>query len=347
MNKVVAVLADTDEEYISALEYKLLEEWRDTVELLVITQAKYCQEFFSQPRTIDVLLIHERLYTETVQKQNCRHVFLLCETEVDIHFPKPGVVALPKYSGLKALYAQIMREIRIDPLQQNVEKTELYLVYSPAGGCGKTLCALGLCQQLAGMGERVLYLNTESVQDFSYYLGPCPTASAAFCYSLGNRQPDISREVLPEIERGEFDFLRPLERALSSYQATEKSIFELARRIQMEKRYDRMVVEVSLELDDQKSSWMEWADRVFVVTMADARSVYKLEAFLKNIVYSRDKFWFIGNREKAEGENCLHSPLTWGEIVVCERIPELEDGPMTLKRMEERHILRRTAYALE
>lgn len=39
------VIADTDEEYISALEYKLIEEWGETVEIHVISQLKYFNEF--------------------------------------------------------------------------------------------------------------------------------------------------------------------------------------------------------------------------------------------------------------------------------------------------------------
>ena len=77
------VVVDTDEEYLAPLEYKRLEEWEEKADIEIITQLKYFNEFFSQPRSIFMLIINEFLYNEKIQKQNCSHVFVLRENESD------------------------------------------------------------------------------------------------------------------------------------------------------------------------------------------------------------------------------------------------------------------------
>lgn len=58
MEKKLIVVVDTDEEYLSALEYKLLEEWEEKADIEIITQLKYFQEFFGKPRNIFLLVIN-------------------------------------------------------------------------------------------------------------------------------------------------------------------------------------------------------------------------------------------------------------------------------------------------
>ena len=64
MENIKIVVADTDEEYLAPLEYKLAEEWKDKGDIEVITSLKYFNEYFSQPRDIFILIINEYLYSE-------------------------------------------------------------------------------------------------------------------------------------------------------------------------------------------------------------------------------------------------------------------------------------------
>ena len=81
MEKKLIVVVDTDEEYLSALEYKLLEEWEEKADIEIITQLKYFHEFFGKPRNIFLLVINELLFNQKIQKQNCSHILLLSEEE--------------------------------------------------------------------------------------------------------------------------------------------------------------------------------------------------------------------------------------------------------------------------
>lgn len=345
MDKKLAVLVDTDEEYIAALEYKLLEEWQEDVDIHVISQLKYFNEFFSQPRTMDILIINEYLYSEKVRKQNCGCVFILKEDDTNLHLGA-GPMELSKYSSIKEIYAQIMRVVRMSAPHKDIERTRMYMVYSPVGGCGKTVCALGLSGQLSQFEKKVLYINLESIQDFNEYLEDKQWASPGFCYGLGGRRPDISREALQEVGSCGFDFLRPMEKSPVTYQVTDERLFDLARHIQDEKLYDIIVIEVSGEFTAKKAEWMEQMDKVFIIAMNDSHSIEKLRSFLKNIVYSSEKYLFICNRVLREQDNYRNPLLSMGEISVCEYIEEQEGG-MSLEKIMDRGILRKTAYALE
>lgn len=79
MSKLSIVLVDTDERYLIPLELKFIEELGNQADIMVITELKYLEEYFSSPRHIDVLLINEKLYSKDIEKHNIANTFLLLE----------------------------------------------------------------------------------------------------------------------------------------------------------------------------------------------------------------------------------------------------------------------------
>ena len=62
MKKQVVILADRNyEQYLMMLQLKFVEEKSDEVELVVITDQAYYQEYFSMPRSAGVLIVDSRL----------------------------------------------------------------------------------------------------------------------------------------------------------------------------------------------------------------------------------------------------------------------------------------------
>ena len=58
MKKQVVILADRNyEQYLMMLQLKFVEEKSDEVELVVITDQAYYQEYFSMPRSAGVLIV--------------------------------------------------------------------------------------------------------------------------------------------------------------------------------------------------------------------------------------------------------------------------------------------------
>ena len=70
MGKKRVILADTEENVLSALEIKFLYELDESVELEIITDARYFEELFSKPQNVDVLVCGESLFDLELKKHN-------------------------------------------------------------------------------------------------------------------------------------------------------------------------------------------------------------------------------------------------------------------------------------
>lgn len=342
MQKKLAVIVDMDEDFVTPLVYKLLEEWGEQLEIQVISQVKFYQEYFSHPRNIYILIINEQFYSDNIRKQACMYVFLLKERESDCEYRNDSCHVLFKYSSIKELYGRIMSVVRIsDPLP--VDHTKLYAVCSPVGGSGKTSCALGICEALANLGRKILYISGEDLQNFHYLLNADIYANPEFGLKIARRDWNIQKDLLREIEKAHFDFLRPLEKAPIAYQITEQSYGDLVRQLQNFKLYDAIVLEAPRDMNINCIHYLSRADQVLVIGMQDAYSAFKLKTFFNNIICSSEKFFLICNRFRTDRKNFLETGL---QIPVCEYIEETEES-FTTEYISRYGILRTTAYMLE
>lgn len=348
MEKKLIVVVDTDEDYLAPLEYKLVKDWEKNAEIEVITQLKYFNEFFNQPRDIYMLIINELLYNEKVKKQNCRHVFVLGENEHAsyVNWEEKKVHYLYKYSSMKEIYAEVMKEARMNMAQMPVETTRLYVIYSACGGSGKTISGLGISSALNDLGKRVLYINSESYQDFNFYLKDKNYASSSFGYSLAMNDYDMVHRMLSELGNEEFDFLRPFEKSPLSFQITEESYFNLVEKVKNIKKYDVIVLETSRDLTRDKLRLMEFADKVINICMQSEEAAYKNEKLLANMNWKEEQWVFLCNRYRKKEENYLENQISLGTYSITEYIEE-QELPLSLGLIREKGIYDTTAYFLE
>lgn len=348
MEKKRIVVVDTDEEYLAPLEYKLLEEWEDKADIEIITQLKYFNEFFSQPRSIFILIINEFLYNEKVQKQNCSHVFVLRENESDslLAMEEKRIKFLYKYSSMKEIYAEIMKNIKIDMDQVPVENTRLYVVYSSCGGSGKTVSGLGISSALSDLGKQILYMNMEPMQDFNYFLEDKSYASSSFGYSLALNEPNVGRNMMQELGKEEFDYLKPFEKMPISYQIQEQNYIYLVEQVKSLRRYDAIVLEISRDLTREKLQLMERADKIIHICTQTEDSAYKIEKLMKNIKWKEDQWLFICNRYRKENENYLSNQVSLGMYTITEYVEEKE-MPLDLQMIRNQGIFDTAAYLLD
>lgn len=348
MEKKLIVIVDTDESYLAPLEYKLVEEWEEYGDIEVITQLQYFQDFFNQPRNIYMLVINEVLYNEKVQKQNCRHVFILKEEDKKktTYLQDKRIHSLYKYSSVKEIYAEILKEIRMDTEHIPVDQTRLYVMYAACGGSGKTISGLGLCSALSDLGKRVLYINAESYQDFGYYLKDKGYASASFGYALATDSSELIRKIEDELGNDEFDYLKPFEKSTLSYQISDQNYMNLVEQIKNMKKYDVIMLEVSRDLTKEKLMLMERADKVINVCLQTEEAAYKNEKLLTNMNWKKEQWVFLCNRYKNMEENALSNQVSLGMYEVVEYIEEQENA-LLLQDIRTKGLFDKTAYFLE
>ena len=73
------IIADNDINYIAPIQLKFIEEFFDKIQLEVITDKNYYDEYFSHPRNVDILIVSEDYYDSSVKKHNIAHVFVMTE----------------------------------------------------------------------------------------------------------------------------------------------------------------------------------------------------------------------------------------------------------------------------
>ena len=103
--KAKIVIADLDFDYIMPLQARLAKKYYDQVELEIITDKDYYKEFLSSPKSIDILLVSEELYDNSLNRHKIDNLFVLVENDDNDKSLNQNL--LYKYTTAKALLQQI------------------------------------------------------------------------------------------------------------------------------------------------------------------------------------------------------------------------------------------------
>lgn len=309
MSKPTIILADTDANYISSLELKFIGTLDERINLEIITDRKYFNEYFSIPRTAEILAVSDELYSEELHKHNISNICVLIEKPESGDTEDLEVKSVYKYSSLKEIYNEIIGMSSNPDLRGNATNTDtqVIMVYSPIGGAGKTSVAIGLSTCLAA-NKRVLYVDAEEMNTFSCLLAGDDFISAN-CYS--EFRADNSRmylNVKPQIRTERFSYLPPFKGSLSSTGISMSAIIKFIEFAKASKDYDYIVVDADSTYSDEKAELMSLANKVFMIVMQDKVSAHKMNVLLHNAnCTDAEKYIFICNRYIADAPNYIVS----------------------------------------
>ncbi|HQA57506.1 MAG TPA: AAA family ATPase [Acetivibrio sp.] len=330
MEKVVVVLADTDEKYLMPLELKFIEEFKDNADMNVITDRDYFNTYFSVPREIDILIINENLYTVDIKRHNIASLFILTESNDVSNEGEPFSNLIYKYTSVKEIFRRVINASTKDVLSTmgNKEKTQVIMVYSPCGGVGKSTVSLGICAALAGFHKRVLYVNTETIQSYNYMLGNKEYCPGEFEKLLASKKENIVDCLKGAVGFEKFDYILPFKYSASSLNINTKEFKHLVEAVKQAEMYDYIVLDSSSDFTLEKTMMMSFSDKVVIITAQDRVSCLKLEYFLNNIDCSdKNKFIFICNKYLPDRENWLIKGNLVGRCLVSEYIDEFGSDP--------------------
>lgn len=324
MEKKKFIFADADGDYIFSIIGRFIREQGEAISIECITSEEYLQSIMNSPVKCDVLVMEEEWYQKYFRRQNISKVFLLSESlsrADDNIFPESIARAksVYKYSSVKEIYLDIMSDLEIEYVSDRKKRhTRVYAVHSAVGGSGKTNLSIGLAVALKKYGNRVLYLNLESIQNFNYllddrdYLGP-----EQWNQGVAEGLEYIAR-------RNEIDYIPPLKRSSQACGVSYGLIAAALDRLKDNFLYDFIIAELPLDLDDDRIHIMDLADKVIFVTKQDALSVWKTERFLENIDYSdRAKFMLVCNFFQELRDNYA---IKSRKLSISENIPWLENA---------------------
>lgn len=314
MKKPRVIIADTDAAYTIPLQLKFVEEFFNQIDLEIITDCQYYEKLFSVPQSIDVLIVSEDLYSDSLQRHSIRHTFMMQE-EMDQGETTASLLVnrIGKYSSMKDIFNEIVGKSSptFDFSNQGKKaEPQIILVTSAAGGVGKTTVAMGLCAALAKNYKRVLYINADRLQNFQAKLtNPSPITANDVYTKLLTGSKNLYGDIRHVIREEGFQYLPPFKAALMSLGLSYQIFEQFALSAKKSRSYDFVVIDADSTFDEEKTRLIDAADKVIIVTDQRRTAVFATKRLYESISgASGEKFLFVCNNFDRDADNALTDP---------------------------------------
>lgn len=307
MGKLLLVFIDLDEAYVTALERKFVEVLGEHADISIITDMCYFSEYFSIPRDIDILVVNEQLYDNSLANHNISLTYILTENQPQDN-PDSKLNFIYKYTSVQEIFNQISSNAIIKDVIGKALETQggLFLMHSPLGGVGTTTLSLGAAIILKKMGYRVLYISMENMQSFVTYINNQSTLPDKFEENIIKANSNTYENIKNNIIKEEIDYLQPFSKPLSMLGIREDNYIELIKSIRASGDYDYIVIDTDSYFSKELLYVMGEADRIFLITNQSKKACLLLEKFSKSIAtVSAEKFLIICNKYCEDSPNEL------------------------------------------
>ncbi len=347
MNNLKIVMVDLNENYLIPIELKLIEMLGDDLELSIITNKQYLEEYFRLPRKIDILIIEESLYFNDLQKQDINNTFILLENNNELDVTKNlKLNTIYKYTGVREIYSQIINNSQIESEIKNKE-TKVVMMYSASGGVGTTTMSMGLAAALENRSMKVLYINTETVQSFYYMIPRYEYLNNNLEMDMISKDENILSKLRGAIGNNKFDYIKPFRQSLTSLNISLDDYIFLIDKIKESKIYDYIVVDTSNELTKEKSMFMGYSDKVIIITTQKEVDIIKLNALNYSIDTSnKSKFLYICNKYRDDKENYIIKDGFNSNLNISEYISEIDEELLDVNRLAKNTTLNKLTYMI-
>lgn len=306
MAKPRIVIADADYNYVIPLQIKFAEAFFDRIDLEIITQPEYLQQFLSTPQKAAILIISDALYSQQVQRHNFANIFVMVEDPTDLDSSETGVTKLPKYTSLKEIFNRITGKSAdvLSDGEHSKKHTQIVVVCSAHGGAGKTTIATGIGICLAQSYKKVLYLNADKLQNFQSFLhDKTPITSGEIYSRLAGPAQNMFQDVQHAVRKESFYYLPPFKAALMSLGIQYKVFAILADSAKKTNQFDFIVIDANTGFDENLAMLLKIADKVIIVTENTRDSVFATNNFVSNVNgIGNEKYLYVCNKFQAETE---------------------------------------------
>lgn len=110
MTKPKVIIADEDVNYIIPLQFKFVSDFFNKIELEIISDRNYFEEFFSRPQNAEILIVSDELYDSSLQRHNIANIFVMMEQFEEGDTGDLNVNRLFKYTSIAHFnYCDVMK----------------------------------------------------------------------------------------------------------------------------------------------------------------------------------------------------------------------------------------------
>lgn len=343
------IIADEDASYIVPLQFKFVTDFYNKIDLEIITERLYFEEFFSKPQNAEILIVSDALYDSLLQRHNISNVFVMMEQFDEGGTGDLNVNRIFKYTSIKEIFNEIVGKsseaFNIGVVEK--KETQIILVTSASGGVGKTTVAMGIAASLSQNYKRVLYINASRLQNFQYLLDNDTAITSPEVYSKllkpgENVYDDIKHVIRKEI----FSYLPAFKAALMSV-GIEYSVYEkIAVSAKKSGDYDFIVIDAESTFDESKTDLIDISNKVIIVIAQNYNNVQATNSLLSNINgVNTEKYVFVCNRFCKEEYNALILPEITMKFTVNEYISDLKiNGRHSMNELVNSNEIRKVSF---
>lgn len=337
MEKMIVV--SMDKEYIEAVMGKMSATFGKLYELEFITEITYWEQYAQHKTEVDILLIDEAILKNYQMQLKVKSLFRLVENQESAH---EGSIF--KYLSINEIADKIGVK-RTEKKTEIEKKTKLISIYSPCGGCGKTITALCLAKYISKQGKKVLYLNTETLQDFQCYLQTTDCIKDSVGYQLAAGVEKCADLILENVKKEEFEFVPAFEKPLFAYHMDFEKYVKLIEELLKKQIYDYLIVELSQEMQAEKMNLLCRSDEAVYVMTPIKSAISKLDKIMSLLSGTSRKGVLIYNRVKTESEQNKMDGKLKEKFAFYEEIQEYSHE-LTLEFCEENKLFEAVAFTV-
>jgi len=277
--RIKLLIATADVDYANHMSNILAEKYADDFEVSVCTSSERFRDLLTANRYDAALL--EAAFIESANLSAIRLPVLLADSLVAVSGAAESLRRVNKYQRISSIAGKVMEyfaEISGGIGGFGGKRARITVVWSPAGGTGKTTVALSYAASRVSAGRQAVYLNLESFSSVSVYFresGPSITRlfekleSNAAMFQKGIRQLDTGSGIAYFCGPENYDDVNIL-----SSEDIEKLVSACA------DDADDLIIDLSDHCDQRNQKILCMADAALLVCDPSPASQVKLGQFI-------------------------------------------------------------------
>ncbi|HLR03159.1 MAG TPA: AAA family ATPase [Virgibacillus sp.] len=310
MKKIRMVVADNNKDYLESFAGFMRSSNESSRFIMTyFSDIDRLNTYIQRGDIIDILLISPDLYDEELPLSgDVTTIFL----EDDVIEESNKAYSVYRYQRLDQILSDILsvyyekNKIAGEMLARSKE-TQIFAVFSPSGGSGKTTIAVNLCKQLALNDLKVFYLNSETFNTSRlYFSSQDDDYSLKILYYVKSKTEQLLSKIEqlkkhdPDVGVDYFDLETNAEEML---ELTEKEIHHLLNGLVQTGAYDYIIVDLDSSIHTRNIAMLKESDWIVWPMGNNPQSIYQSESFFeeeenvfgkKNII--KDKLLVLLNK---------------------------------------------------
>lgn len=290
MKSIKVAIADENQVYSKGLSEYLQSEYGQAFDISCFTNIKSLTEHLSTDQQIDILLIDQKLYNESLKTHKVKTILLLTENVMENEVD--GFLALYKYQlgdkiskNILQYYDSSVNErfnVHIQP-----QNSKLIAVYSPAGGTGKSTIAYNISLQYALQGKKAILISMESYASLPIFKAESKSCGLSYLtYLIKNKTNNlqVKLDAIKELDSNTNIYYIPRDsHSLELKDADKDDIALLLEFFRVQSGYDAVILDMDSAISEKLLNVFKHCDVLLNVTGNDFNSKEKYKSFTEQL----------------------------------------------------------------